>query len=64
MFTVYNPIRSLSFGPNNNQNSLLDLEIALNYGQATGSAQLMRFVTEHTEVRTYSGYFFDFLKLI
>lgn len=27
-----------------------DLEIALNYGQATGSAQLLRFVTEHTEI--------------
>lgn len=30
--------------------SSLDLEIALNYGQATGSGQLLRFVTEHTEV--------------
>jgi hypothetical protein len=30
---------------------LLDLSIALNYGQGTGSAQLLRFVTEHTEVR-------------
>ena len=28
-----------------------DLHIGLNYGQATGSAQLLRFVTEHTEVR-------------
>ena len=27
-----------------------DLEIALNYGQATGAAPLLRFVTEHTEV--------------
>lgn len=27
-----------------------DLEIALNYGQATGAPQLLRFVTEHTEV--------------
>lgn len=27
-----------------------DLSIALNYGQATGSAQMMRFVTEHTEL--------------
>jgi aromatic amino acid aminotransferase I len=31
--------------------SLYDLEISLNYGQATGAAQLLRFVTEHTEVR-------------
>lgn len=31
---------------------LVDLEIALNYGQATGAAQLLRFVTEHTEVCT------------
>lgn len=28
----------------------LDLEVALNYGQAVGSPQLLRFVTEHTEV--------------
>ncbi|KAL2008574.1 hypothetical protein VTN00DRAFT_6768 [Thermoascus crustaceus] len=27
-----------------------DLEIALNYGQATGSGQMLRFVTEHTEI--------------
>lgn len=27
-----------------------DLAIALNYGQATGSAQMTRFVTEHTEL--------------
>jgi aromatic amino acid aminotransferase I len=27
-----------------------DLSIALNYGQATGGAQMMRFVTEHTEL--------------
>lgn len=28
-----------------------DLAIALNYGQGTGSAQMLRWVTEHTEVR-------------
>ncbi|KAJ6151566.1 Aromatic amino acid aminotransferase, partial [Penicillium chermesinum] len=33
--------------------SLADLEIALNYGQATGSPQLLRFVTEHTERGDY-----------
>ena len=33
-------------------NWLTDLSIALNYGQGTGSAQLLRFVTEHTEVCT------------
>ena len=27
-----------------------DLSIALNYGQSTGSAQMMRFLTEHTEL--------------
>lgn len=27
-----------------------DLSIALNYGQSTGSAQMLRFLTEHTEV--------------
>ena len=30
--------------------SLYDLSVSLNYGQATGSAQLLRFVTEHTEI--------------
>ncbi|CAG8104924.1 unnamed protein product [Penicillium olsonii] len=30
--------------------SFYDLEVALNYGQAVGSAQLLRFVTEHTEI--------------
>jgi aromatic amino acid aminotransferase I len=30
--------------------SLHDLSVALNYGQATGAAQLLRFVTEHTEI--------------
>lgn len=26
-----------------------DLSVALNYGQAMGSGQLLRFTTEHTE---------------
>ena len=30
--------------------SIYDLHVALNYGQSTGSAQMMRFVTEHTEI--------------
>ena len=30
--------------------SIYDLDVALNYGQATGSAQMLRFVTEHTEI--------------
>ncbi|KAL9110282.1 MAG: hypothetical protein Q9227_005189 [Pyrenula ochraceoflavens] len=30
--------------------SIFDLHIALNYGQSTGAAQLLRFVTEHTEL--------------
>ncbi|KAL4933334.1 aminotransferase-like domain-containing protein [Aspergillus undulatus] len=30
--------------------SLYDLEISLNYGQSTGAPQLLRFVTEHTEL--------------
>lgn len=33
-----------------NGKSLYDIHIAFNYGQATGSAQLLRFVTEHTEI--------------
>lgn len=32
---------------------LLDLHVALNYGQGTGSAQILRFVTEHTEVHSF-----------
>ena len=31
--------------------SAYDLAIALNYGQSSGSAQLLRWVTEHTEVQ-------------
>lgn len=27
-----------------------DLSVALNYGQSTGAAQMMRFLTEHTEI--------------
>ncbi|RPA81299.1 PLP-dependent transferase [Ascobolus immersus RN42] len=30
--------------------SVFDLSIALNYGQGTGSAQMLRWVTEHTEI--------------
>ncbi|PKY01582.1 amino acid aminotransferase [Aspergillus campestris IBT 28561] len=33
-----------------NGKSLYDLEVALNYGQAIGAPQLLRFVTEHTEI--------------
>ena len=29
---------------------LADIHVALQYGQGTGSAQILRFVTEHTEV--------------
>ncbi|KAL4875097.1 pyridoxal phosphate-dependent transferase [Aspergillus karnatakaensis] len=32
------------------EKSLYDLEVSLNYGQSTGSPQLLRFVTEHTEL--------------
>lgn len=32
----------------------IGLDIALNYGQGTGSAQMLRFVTEHTEVRRFN----------
>lgn len=31
--------------------SAYDLSIALNYGQSSGAAQMIRWVTEHTEVR-------------
>jgi len=31
-------------------NSLFDLSIALNYGQSMGPPQLVRFITEHTEI--------------
>ena len=36
--------------------SIYDLHIALNYGQATGSAQLLRFITEHTEIVHHPPY--------
>ncbi|KAK7968896.1 Aromatic amino acid aminotransferase [Apiospora saccharicola] len=32
------------------EDGVLDLSIALNYGQSIGSAQLLRWVTEHTEL--------------
>lgn len=32
------------------RDGVYDLSIALNYGQSTGSAQMMRFLTEHTEI--------------
>ncbi|TPX08929.1 uncharacterized protein E0L32_009633 [Thyridium curvatum] len=32
------------------EDKVYDLSIGLNYGQATGSAQMLRFVTEHTEI--------------
>jgi aromatic amino acid aminotransferase I len=32
------------------ENGVYDLSIALNYGQSSGSAQLIRWVTEHTEL--------------
>ncbi|KAL8693806.1 MAG: hypothetical protein Q9218_001454, partial [Villophora microphyllina] len=36
--------------------SLYDIHIAFNYGQATGSVQLLRFVTEHTEIVHHPPY--------
>ncbi|KAL8846339.1 MAG: hypothetical protein Q9221_008579 [Calogaya cf. arnoldii] len=36
--------------------SIYDIHIAFNYGQATGSAQLLRFVTEHTEIVHHPPY--------
>ncbi|KAH8591376.1 aromatic amino acid aminotransferase-like protein [Bisporella sp. PMI_857] len=35
---------------------IYDLSIALNYGQGSGSAQLLRFVTEHTEIVCHPPY--------
>ncbi|KAM0255532.1 hypothetical protein ACHAQJ_005679 [Trichoderma viride] len=32
------------------KNAALDLSVALNYGQAAGSAQMIRWITEHTEL--------------
>ncbi|KAL8732690.1 MAG: hypothetical protein Q9166_002666 [cf. Caloplaca sp. 2 TL-2023] len=36
--------------------SIYDIHIAFNYGQATGSAQLLRFVTEHQEIVHHPPY--------
>ncbi|KAJ2990460.1 hypothetical protein NUW58_g2935 [Xylaria curta] len=38
------------------KDGVLDLSIALNYGQAVGSAQLLRWVTEHTELVSHPPY--------
>lgn len=43
-------VMTASKGDVKNGNSLYDLEVALNYGQSTGAPQLLRFVTEHTEI--------------
>jgi aromatic amino acid aminotransferase I len=44
---------TLSIGKNDvvEGKSAFDLGIAMNYGQSTGAAQMVRWVTEHTEVR-------------
>lgn len=36
-----------------------DISLAFNYGQAMGSGQLLRFVTEHTEVYALLGHCFE-----
>ncbi|KAI4139924.1 MAG: hypothetical protein L6R39_006047 [Caloplaca ligustica] len=36
--------------------SIYDIHVALNYGQGTGSPQLLRFVTEHTEIVHHPPY--------
>ena len=43
---------SLSAGKHDvpEQKSLFDISIALNYGQSMGPPQLLRFITEHTEI--------------
>ena len=35
---------------------IYDLHVALNYGQSTGSAQLLRFITEHTDIVHHPPY--------
>lgn len=44
--------QSLTIGKHDTQHvtAEYDLAIGVNYGQATGSAQMLRFVTEHTEL--------------
>lgn len=36
--------------------SIFDIHVAFNYGQATGSVQLLRFLTEHTELVHHPPY--------
>lgn len=36
--------------------SIYDIHVALNYGQSTGSAQMLRFITEHTEIVHHPPY--------
>ena len=45
---------NLVIGPKHTDRRI-DLHVALNYGQATGSVQLLRFLTEHTEVWVTAG---------
>ena len=35
---------------------IFDMHVAMNYGQATGSAQMLRFITEHTEIVHHPPY--------
>ncbi|KAI1429954.1 aromatic amino acid aminotransferase-like protein [Xylaria sp. FL1777] len=38
------------------KDGVFDLSVALNYGQSTGSAQVLRWVTEHTELISHPPY--------
>ncbi|PYH91389.1 aromatic amino acid aminotransferase [Aspergillus ellipticus CBS 707.79] len=51
-FAESDPTQLVSIGKHDIRDgtSEYDLSVALNYGQATGSAQMTRFITEHTEL--------------
>ncbi|KAK4185536.1 PLP-dependent transferase, partial [Podospora australis] len=59
-FTESDPQESLTIGKydasGSSPKSEYDLSIGLNYHQAHGSAQMMRFVTEHTELISHPPY--------
>ena len=50
VFTVSPGFRSMRPQVDAPNTHVIDMHVAFNYGQATGSAQLLRFITEHTEV--------------
>ncbi|KAI8954861.1 aromatic amino acid aminotransferase-like protein [Xylaria longipes] len=56
--SIEEPGRDVTIGKHDirDKDGVFDLATALNYGQAVGSAQLLRWVTEHTELVSHPPY--------